>query len=286
MITTTTLRCLMRKKIGLAAVSLIAGCSLFIAQQNRVEVEEQKAQAERANKNSKSDISLSYLPSGLPDFAALSNAKQKKEAFFDFMRPGVMLENSRIEKERTFLTTLEKSVAEGEVDSEQLDYAQRLGKLYSYPVTESSINQRWLDEMLLRVNVLPEALVLTQAANESAWGTSRFATSANNFFGQWCYTKGCGVVPLKRSGEATHEVAKFSSVQESIHRYFMNVNRNAAYKELRIIRADRLEKGENLLSEQTATALTNGLLKYSERGQSYVDDLQAMIRHNKSFWSQ
>lgn len=276
----------MRKKIGLAAVSLIAGCSLFIAQQNRVEVEEQKAQAERANKNSKSDISLSYLPSGLPDFAALSNAKQKKEAFFDFMRPGVMLENSRIEKERTFLTTLEKSVAEGEVDSEQLDYAQRLGKLYSYPVTESSVNQKWLDEMLHRVNVLPEALVLTQAANESAWGTSRFATSANNFFGQWCYTKGCGVVPLKRSGEATHEVAKFSSVQESIHRYFMNVNRNAAYKELRIIRADRLEKGENLLSEQTATALTNGLLKYSERGQSYVDDLQAMIRHNKSFWSQ
>ncbi|RBW65913.1 glucosaminidase [Vibrionales bacterium C3R12] len=272
----------MRKKIGLAAVSLIAGCSLFIAQQNRVEVEEQKAQAERANKN----ISLSYLPSGLPDFAALSNAKEKKEAFFDFMRPGVMIENSRIEKERTFLTTLEKSVAEGEVNSEQLDYAQRLGKLYSYPVTESSVNQKWLDEMLHRVNVLPEALVLTQAANESAWGTSRFATSANNFFGQWCYTKGCGVVPLKRSGEATHEVAKFSSVQESIHRYFMNVNRNAAYKELRIIRADRLEKGENLLSEQTATALTNGLLKYSERGQSYVDDLQAMIRHNKSFWSQ
>lgn len=30
-----------------------------------------------------------------------------------------------------------------------------------------------------------------------------------------------------------HEVAKFTSVQESIEGYFMNVNRNKAYEELR-----------------------------------------------------
>ncbi len=32
-----------------------------------------------------------------------------------------------------------------------------------------------LAELLKRVDVIPEALVLMQAANESAWGTSRFA---------------------------------------------------------------------------------------------------------------
>ena len=38
-----------------------------------------------------------------------------------------------------------------------------------------------------------------QAANESAWGTSRFARIGLNFFGQWCYSKGCGMVPKRRN---------------------------------------------------------------------------------------
>lgn len=172
------------------------------------------------------------------------------------------------------------------LSQKQTERALRLAKRYDVTVTDKQLNQAWLSEMLKRVNVLPESLVMTQAANESAWGTSRFAREANNLFGQWCYTRGCGVVPLQRSEGAFHEVAKFSSAQESIHRYFMNVNRNRAYAELRNIRQNLADKQQDLLSVETATALTHGLLAYSERGMDYVQDLQAMIRHNSEFWSQ
>lgn len=57
-------------------------------------------------------------------------------------------------------------------------YAERLAQLYGFPLHDGHVDEAWLTEMLKRVNVLPEALVLTQAANESAWGTSRFATQA------------------------------------------------------------------------------------------------------------
>lgn len=82
----------------------------------------------------------------------------------------------------------------------------------------------------------------------------------------------------------THEVAKFSSVQESIHRYFMNVNRNAAYRDLRNIRQQLRKNDANLFSVDSALALSNGLLRYSERGADYVQDVQAMIRHNQVYW--
>ncbi|MEF1307371.1 glucosaminidase domain-containing protein, partial [Vibrio owensii] len=128
---------------------------------------------------------LSNLPyiGDIPDFNLIKDTKDKKTAFFDFLRPKIALENQRIEKERAFLTSLKI----GEVSAEQTSYAERLASLYSYPLQEGTVTQAWLDEMFKRVNVLPEALVLTQAANESAWGTSRFATQANNLFGQWCY---------------------------------------------------------------------------------------------------
>ena len=64
----------------------------------------------------------------------------------------------------------------------------------------------------------------------------------------------------------------------------MNLNRNRAYADLRAIRAKLAAKGDDLLTTGTAIELTNGLLKYSERGSDYVTDLQAMIRHNEVYW--
>ena len=221
-----------------------------------------------------------------PDFRTITDVNAKKRAFFDYLRPGVARENQRILKEREFIESLQAGVNQKRLSVNLQADAQKLANMYQLPLPEGGISQAWLDEMALRVNVLPETLVLTQAANESAWGTSRFAREANNYFGHWCYTKGCGLVPLQRNDEATHEVAKFASEAESIHQYFMNVNRNKAYAQLRRIRSDLAQKGVDLLSTEAAYELTSGLIKYSERGQDYVDDLQAMIRHNAQYWSQ
>ena len=43
--------------------------------------------------------------------------------------------------------------------------------------------------LMRRVDIIPIELVLMQAANESAWGTSRFAQKGYNFFGLWCFKK-------------------------------------------------------------------------------------------------
>ncbi|WP_299693288.1 glucosaminidase domain-containing protein [uncultured Vibrio sp.] len=236
---------------------------------------------EKEPENQFGDLTVS---SSTPNFAAIEDVNQKKNAFFSFLRPSINIENKRITKERAFLSKVSQTDL-ASIDSETLSYAKRLGKLYSLPVPNNGVDKVWLAEMLNRVNVLPEALVLTQAANESAWGTSRFATEANNYFGHWCYTQGCGLVPLQRNEGSTHEVATFSSSQESVHRYFMNLNRNRAYADLRLIRAKLVEQGDDILTTDSATELTNGLLKYSERGASYVTDLQSMIRQNKIYWT-
>ncbi|MGD8111786.1 glucosaminidase domain-containing protein [Vibrio sp. TRT 17S01] len=220
-----------------------------------------------------------------PDFKQYSGSKLKKQAFFNYLRPGIALENQRILKERSRLERIEEHFDKMTLSNDDMLYAKRLGHLYHVPLPEDGIDRIWLNRMLHRVDVLPEALVLIQAANESAWGTSRFATKANNYFGQWCYQRGCGLIPQQRAEGKTHEVAKFHSVQESIHGYFMNVNRNNAYYELREIRYKRHMNKKSLTDTQAAIALTKGLLKYSERGEAYVNDLQAMIQHNEVFWN-
>ncbi|MEZ8088040.1 MULTISPECIES: glucosaminidase domain-containing protein [unclassified Vibrio] len=274
---TSASKSLALKVTALALVGSISLIGPYIYQ------EEERRRTTEQSANSTDQFGDLTVSSSTPNFAAIEDVNEKKDTFFSFLRPSINIENKRITKERAFLTKLSESGL-NKIDSEDASYAKRLGKLYSLPVPSEGLDQAWLTEMLNRVNVLPEALVLTQAANESAWGTSRFATKANNYFGHWCYTKGCGLVPLQRNEGSSHEVATFSSSQESVHRYFMNLNRNRAYADLRVIRAKLDAQGDDLLTTATATELTNGLLKYSERGSDYVTDLQAMIRHNEVYW--
>lgn len=271
------------KSLALKVTALALVGSISLVGPMLYQQEEERRRAGQKALDSEQNFGDLTVSSDKPDFAAIEDVNKKKDTFFSYLRPSINIENKRITKERAFLTKLSEARLSN-VDSENASYAKRLGKLYSLPVPSSGLNDAWLKEMLNRVNVLPEALVLTQAANESAWGTSRFATKANNYFGHWCYTKGCGLVPLQRNEGSSHEVATFSSSQESVHRYFMNLNRNRAYADLRAIRAKLAAKGDDLLTTQTATELTNGLLKYSERGSDYVTDLQAMIRHNEVYW--
>ncbi|MCG7496348.1 glucosaminidase domain-containing protein [Vibrio sp. Of7-15] len=244
---------------------------------------------EKEEKKPEPEIEETTPTQDKPDFSSYADANEKKKAFFDFLRPAVVIENNRILKERQYLLAMSNKLQSSTPVSEKdTSYARRLGKLYHNEVPSEGVTRSWLDTMLVQVDVIPEALVLSQAANESGWGTSRFAVQGNNYFGQWCYRKGCGLVPSSRTEGASHEVAVFESAYQSVHAYFMNVNRNAAYKELREIRLalhDDENTEEKLSSDQIASQLTAGLSRYSERGEEYVSEIQAMIRHNNKYWS-
>lgn len=131
--------------------------------------------------------------------------------------------------------------------------------------------------LLQRVDVVPVSLVVAQAANESAWGKSRFAREGNNLFGIWCYTEGCGIVPKQRKDEAKHEVKRYDNFKDSVVDYIRNINRHRAYQKLREIRAAERAAGREL----SGYRLSAGLAKYSEIGEEYIKRIRAIIDGRK-----
>ncbi|AYA64535.1 glucosaminidase domain-containing protein [Alteromonas sp. RKMC-009] len=214
----------------------------------------------------------------VPDFKEIENVQEKKEAFFSYLKPEVEKQNEYLLSLRHYIQTLQRQLSLGETLSE--DDTNRIAWLVNeYKVDEGADLTDQLQVLMRRVDILPVSLVLAQAANESAWGTSRFATEGYNFFGLWCFRKGCGFVPSRRSDGLDHEVARFPNLSKATYTYMRNINRHYAYKELRDIR-------NTLRSNQlpvTGVALAEGLMNYSERGVAYVEELQAMIRYNKDY---
>ncbi|MDX2370078.1 MAG: glucosaminidase domain-containing protein [Colwellia sp.] len=214
----------------------------------------------------------------LPDFAAIRDVRSKKKQFFDFMRPAVVRENNALLATRAKLNIWLKHVSlELPLSTQELQELTALVKRYRVNKNASPLSQ--LNELLVRVDVVPMPLVLVQAANESAWGTSRFSRIGLNFFGIWCFREGCGMVPSGRNTGAKHEVAAFKSVDAAVAHYFYNINSNNAYRVFRTIRLELRSQDQPLYPEVLAT----GLLPYSERGADYVVDITKMLRQNQQY---
>lgn len=217
-------------------------------------------------------------PSVMPDFSKFDNIEQKKRAFFAYLTPEINRQNDLVLAERSFLLSINLKSLDGKnLTAANLSELKKLAIKYQLD-PESDVTYL-LDTLLNRVDIIPSALVLMQAANESAWGTSRFAVKGYNFFGLWCFRKGCGFVPKHRNEGAIHEVAKFRDLAHAVQTYLTNLNRHNAYKELRMIRKNLRSKNKAI----TAEALVHGLENYSERGQEYIDELLSMIRFNRKY---
>jgi Bax protein len=214
----------------------------------------------------------------LPDFARIASVADKKQQFFDFLTPAIRQENQQLLALRERLLLLNARYAQG-LNAKEQTFINELALQYKLKKQLTLAQQ--LEQLLNCVDQVPEALVLVQAANESAWGTSRFARIGLNFFGIWCYKPKCGMVPNGRSGDDRHEVAAFNSVEKAVHRYFYNINTHAAYKVFRHIRSQLRAQKQPLYPD----VLASGLLAYSARGEHYVLEITKMIAQNQAYFS-
>lgn len=209
-----------------------------------------------------------------PHFAQITNIKERKRAFFDYLKPFIDEKNTLISKDREHINIL-LSRSEN-LSEEEKAWVSMLRKHHKLNVLKS-YSKEDIKTLLHHLDVIPASLVLAQAANESAWGTSRFATQGHNFFGQWCFRKGCGLVPESRDDNADHEVRKFHDARESVFAYIDNLNRNAAYQTLRDTRAKLRQDNKTI----TGLALVSGLIHYSQRGIAYIEEIKGLINYNQ-----
>ena len=211
-----------------------------------------------------------------PDFASISDIEAKKQQFFDFLQDYVRYENSLISDQRLRLLNYAGIVETGvPLTGRERDWALDLAITYDVD-TEAATDQAIVSELLLKVDVIPASLVLAQAANESAWGTSRFALEGNNIFGQWCFEEGCGIIPNRRVAGATHEVKSFDTIEAAIEGYFLNINSHHLYAGFREERARFRQLDQRL----DPILLAQGLDRYSQRGENYIDEVQTLIQQN------
>jgi len=247
-------------------------------------------------KTNKSLVSLKKKPLN-PDLIKLKNTKNNlkvlnqniNEIYLDFLSeykkdfvktllPLISYENQNVLLERSKLDNIKVYLDNNKTLPESdLKFLYKISKKYKLK-TKNKHKYDLVKELLDLVDIIPNSIVLAQAANESGWGTSRFATEFNALFGEYTYDYSNGVVPLLREDGEKHLVKMFDSVDKSIQSYFNNLNSHYAYAGFREVRKIMREKN----NFSNIKLLVDELDSYAA-DTNYIETINSIIDVNKLY---
>jgi len=207
-------------------------------------------------------IYLTKLPKDLKSFG---NTNRKRELFIKIILPLILSENEKITQDREKLF---KILSKNFNTVGERVWLKRRFKEYK-------IDDGDLAKLKMRMDTIPVSIAIAQAANESGWGTSRFALEGNALFGQWTWSKK-GISPKNKDPNQSHKVLQFQILKASVRAYKNNLNTHNAYSEFRENRA-RLRQKNNQI---TGLELTKYLKNYASIGEKYVSILESIITKN------
>ena len=198
---------------------------------------------------------------------------RKKRAFILMMLPHVLKANDEILRDRERVAKI-RDLMDAELASEpgDEDVAWLFDQFDLYDIEDFDY-----DHLLVRMDVIPPALAIAQAAKESGWGGSRFAQAGNAMYGQWTWDpEDKGMVPRNRPAGKTYRVRAFDSILDATRAYAVNINTHPAYGRLREIRRQLRDKGRT----PTGVEFAETLEKYATIGDRYVRAVKHIIQSN------
>ena len=207
-------------------------------------------------------IYLTKLPR---DLKYLGDTKKKRELFIKIVLPLILSENEKIQDDREKLF---KILSKNFNTVGERVWLKRRFKEYK-------IEDRDLAKLKMRMDIIPVSIALAQAANESGWGTSRFALEGNALFGQWTWSKK-GISPKNKDPDQSHKILQFQILKASVRAYKNNLNTHNAYQEFREVRAQLRQEGKQIIGLD----LTKYLKNYAGIGEKYVTILESIIENN------
>lgn len=183
------------------------------------------------------------------------STQEKKQHFFAFIIPAVY----RVYKElHENYEDLKKLAATNPQDKKVL------ALLKTYKANN-------IQELLEKLKPHPRSITIAQAAIESAWGRSRFATVANNYFGIWSINPNePRIAASQKRGTKTIYLKKYASIDDSIKDYYKLLATGKAFKQFR----------KRKMQTDDPYTLVRYLENYSEKGSRYTKWVKNVIRHN------
>lgn len=201
-------------------------------------------------------IFLTKLPK---DYADIESQKYRNEVFIRILTPLALKINEEISNERHTLLRLERSLERNKtLTPEENEKLEELAAKYDYFLrsNDESRAANLIENLKLRINVIPPSILVAVSAMETNWGFSRVAQEANSLYKEKVWYTNEGLEPLENKDDG-YRFKIFDSLIESMRSYALTFNSNISYQNVWETRAQAAPRQDKLIGESIAYSLAH-----------------------------
>lgn len=219
------------------------------------------------------DVPRVFVKTMPQDIGLVRSIRTRKAVFIKTMLPLILSINESLRATRARVLDLIRQTEGGR----ELNEADRAWLATQYDHFGVAPGQT--DLLLRRIDVIPPSLAVAQGAEESGWGSSRFAREGRALFGQRTFKGRPGIVPLERGEGERFMVRTFDHLLDGVRSYVHNLNTHPAYAQFRMLRS-KMRSDAGGMHGIDSLKLVDALKSYSERGAAYVKTIKSIIGFN------
>lgn len=200
-------------------------------------------------------IFLKYFPS---DYNQISDEQQRNALFIKILAPLALRLNNEILAERKEIIAVAQNFQKnGELTPQEEKFIEEKAAKYD-AFTRFKGHRRYsylLDELQQRVHVVLPSILITAAALETNWGTSRIVKEGNALYKTLVWHTDEGLKPIGETEDDTYRIKTYPDIYASMQEFALKLNSALAFQDFRGFRNQFLARRTPLLGSVLAPYL-------------------------------
>ena len=200
-----------------------------------------------------------FLKSFPTDFMEITSQKYRNELFIRILAPLAIKLNQEFSNEQSTLQRYQRKLNNNqELSEKEIANLNKLAIKYDYFIRAEGKQkiQSQLNNLLLRVNIIPPSIFVAYAAMETNWGFSRLVAKANSLYKEKVWYTNEGLEPLENKDDG-YRFKIFNSLMDSMRSFAITFNSDLRFRNVWGARAQAILRQENVIGESMAYSLSN-----------------------------
>ncbi len=180
-----------------------------------------------------------FLKNFPPDFNSITDEKEKASLFIKILAPMVLKTNEDIFAERQTLINIRNKFAQNsKLNQKDIQTLEALAEKYDVftRLKDDERTQYLTEELFTKIDIIPASILITAAALQTNWGTSRIVEEANSLYKTLNWYSEEGLKPIGEKEDNSYRIKTYPDIYRSIQEFALNLNSNVDFRSFRDFR--------------------------------------------------
>jgi Bax protein len=188
-----------------------------------------------------------FLKNFPTDYSKISDEAERNALFIKILSPLALKINQAILSERGLISEINSNYEKNKkLTSKELDTLEKKASKYDIftRLKASERTEFLLKELLTRIDIVPPSIMITAAAIETNWGTSRITKEANSLYKTLVWHTDKGLKPQGETEDDSYRIKIYPDIYRSMEEFALKINSHSVFSSMRNIRKERRARSD------------------------------------------